>query len=98
MEQVSPKPSRRGFFRIASSAAAAGYVTGQVIEAVSPQERLDKAIAELKAAAEAVWPDIDDWNIKIGIGRSLPIVIAAFTPIGKSMSEPMYPPKPGAKI
>jgi len=64
---------------------------------MTAQERLDLAVAELKAAAEAIYPEANDWKTVIG-SEGCPVLIAAWTSIGKSASESMYPAKPGSLI
>jgi hypothetical protein len=44
----------------------------------SPRERLDAAIAELKAAANAIWPAADDWMVKIDGTESVPLLITNY--------------------
>lgn len=81
--------NRRLFLRntAAAGAVAATIAAPVVAEAatVSPRERLDAAIAELKAAAEQIWPDIEDWTANTVSDENAPyagcpLVIAAHKP------------------
>src|SRR5690606_39458818 len=55
---------------IASTALAAPYVNAAQADEVcslpvDPMARYEAAVAELKAAALAIYPDIDDWRINL---------------------------------
>jgi hypothetical protein len=88
--------SRRTFIRGAAGAAAVPVPAAA--EALSPRNRLDLAIADLQAAAEEAFPGVCDWMIRVNPAKPMPVLIYAYTPVGKEMSEPMYPAKPGATI
>lgn len=45
---------------------------------LSPEERLEAAIAELQAAAIAAIPDIGDWKIARGDATNCPLLVVAF--------------------
>lgn len=76
--------TRRLFLRntAAASAVTATIAVPVAAEAaiLSPRERLDAAITELKAAAEAIWPTADDWMIRIEASPSVPILISSYDP------------------
>lgn len=67
-----------GFAAIAPAAAMTVEPT--------PRERLDAAIAELKTAAEAIWPTANDWMIELDRSPSVPVFINAYDPGWKSRS------------
>jgi hypothetical protein len=76
--------TRRLFLRnsaVAGAAAATAAVpTVAEAKSISPRERLDAAIAELKAASEAIWPQIEDWTTHIDVTRAVPVMLVAFVP------------------
>lgn len=87
MEQAVSKRSRRSVLKLAGSAVVAGYIAGEAVNALSPQDRLDNAVAELRAAAQALWPEINDWRV-VTATTGCPVLIAAWTPAGYS-NEPV---------
>lgn len=73
--------TRRLFLR-SIPAAGAVVATPAIAEVgeVDPRERLDAAIAELKAAAKEIWPAADDWMVKLDASPSMPVFINAYDP------------------
>lgn len=45
---------------------------------LSPEERLEAAIEELKAAADAALPGIGKWQIARGNAKTCPLLVVAF--------------------
>lgn len=96
-----PTLTRRLFLR---NTAVAGAIAATAVPAVAepsiltPRERLDAAIEELKAASEAIWPDVNDWTVNIGLTDRVPVLVAAYTPLGREMAEPFRKPNPEAVI
>lgn len=76
---------RRAFLKSAPAAGLAAIVPAAAVAArVTPEDRLEAAIAELKAAAEAIWPGANDWMVKLGGSPSAPLFISAYDPNWKS--------------
>lgn len=48
----------------------------------SPRQRLDAAIAELKAAATEVYPDIQNWTVGEDGAKECPLLIAGLAKRG----------------
>lgn len=49
-----------------------------VAASLTPRERLDAAVAELKSAAAAAFPDIEHWRICIDEQKECPLLVASF--------------------
>lgn len=74
---------------VPAAAGAAVTVTAPiVVEAreLSRRERLDAAIAELKTAAEAIWPTANEWMIRIEASPSVPVLISSYDPNWRTRS------------
>lgn len=72
---------RRSFLKSAPVAGLASIVPAAVAATrMTPKERLEAAIAELKAAAEQIWPNANDWMIKLGASPSMPVFINVYDP------------------
>ncbi|RWL47218.1 MAG: hypothetical protein EOR60_09655 [Mesorhizobium sp.] len=56
----------------------------------TPQQRLDAAIAELKAAAEALDPNIYQWNINTNEDKRCGLLVAAFRTTTKYEGDGWY--------
>lgn len=76
--------NRRSFLRAAPAAGAVFAVPALAIAEAKPvmtaRERLDAAIAELKAASLEIWPGADDWTVKIDARPSIPLMIHSYDP------------------
>ncbi|TIT10319.1 MAG: hypothetical protein E5W74_16865 [Mesorhizobium sp.] len=62
---------------LVTAAAAAAPVEGDAVKP-TPQQRFDNAVTELKAAAEALDPNIYQWTVNTNDDKQCGIVIAAF--------------------
>lgn len=71
---------RRQFLRAAPALGIAVATPAVATPSVTPLERLDAALSELKEAAKAFDPSIIDWHIRYAVDRDLDcrLVIAAF--------------------
>jgi len=70
--------TRRSVFRglpLAAVAATGGFLTRDFM---TTRERLDAAVAELQAAAQAHYPHIAQWTVNTDGAHTCPIVMAAF--------------------
>lgn len=73
--------TRRSFLKSVPACGMAAIVPVAALAArVTPEDRLEAAIAELKAAAEAIWPDANDWMVKLGASPSMPVFINVYDP------------------
>lgn len=85
------KITRRLFLRNTAAAGAVGAAVAAPAIAAEPEmtpcERLDAAIAELKAAAKAIWPTADDWMIHVDASPSVPLMVAAYDPGWQSRGQ-----------
>jgi hypothetical protein len=83
--------TRRLFLRntAAGAAVAAAVAAPVIVEAMEAdlRERLDAAIAELKAASNAIWPTADTWMVKIEASPSVPILITNYDRAWKTRGE-----------
>ncbi|MFD9897490.1 twin-arginine translocation signal domain-containing protein [Mesorhizobium sp. NPDC059025] len=75
--------SRRLFLRTTATAGVAASI-GTIADAEaapqSPRERLEAAIKELKAAAADLWPNANDWMVRLDASPSMPLLINAYDP------------------
>lgn len=69
--------SRRGFLAGAAGSAVAAPALSAA--PIGPQERFDCAVAEMKAAAEALYPTIAAWRFVAPGTEDVPVFLAAFT-------------------
>lgn len=74
--------TRRLFLRNTVVASAVGVTVttapaANELTVPTPRERLDAAIAELQAATLALWPDVDQWTIHVGVSEAVPMMVAA---------------------
>jgi hypothetical protein len=75
--------TRRLFLRhtaVAGAAVASSIPPASAEPELTPRERLDAAIVELKAAANAIWPNADDWIVKIEAASTIPLFINNYDP------------------
>lgn len=83
--------TRRTFLRNTAVAGAVGAtIAAPAVAAepeMTPRQRLDAAIAELKAASTELWPTADDWTVRIKATPSVPLMIVAYDPEWKSRGE-----------
>ncbi|WP_343314894.1 twin-arginine translocation signal domain-containing protein [Brucella sp. BE17] len=73
--------NRRSFLRAAPAAGVALTVPAVAIAekpVMTARERLDAAIAELKAAAAEIWPTADDWEVLVDGRPSIPLLLSVY--------------------
>lgn len=73
--------NRRSFLRAAPAAGVALTVPAVAMAekpVMTARERLDAAIAELKAAASEIWPTADDWEVLIEGRPSIPLLLSVY--------------------
>lgn len=70
---------RRSFLAFAALPVAIGSAAAMATK-ISPQDRLQSAIEELKAAAMAAHPGlVEKWTVKVEPKMGCPVLIAGFT-------------------
>ncbi|MCG7508528.1 twin-arginine translocation signal domain-containing protein [Mesorhizobium retamae] len=85
MTRPSKSITRRLFLRNSAVVGVATVTTPSVAAepAQSARDRLELAIAALKAAADELWPNADDWMVKIEATPAIPLLISNYDPLAK---------------